>query len=64
MQWPVTEGETCSREIDRSTLTRSTVSNLEQVANLYCVVRPTQLPSLAGWESSNNLPSVSYVVKA
>jgi len=31
-----------------SGFTRSTACNLEQVANLYCVLRPVQLPTVSG----------------
>jgi len=44
---PVVEYRTRNREVAGSTHTRSTASNLEQVANLYCVLRPTQPPTLS-----------------
>ena len=44
------EYRTRNQEVAGSTHTRSTASNLEQVANLltYCVLRPTQPPTVSG----------------
>ena len=42
----VVEYQTRNREVAGSTHTRSTASNLEQVAN--CVLRPTQPPTFSG----------------
>ena len=56
----VVEYRTRNREVVGSTHTRSTASNLEQVANLLCA-RPTQTPTSAGREMSS---SYGYGVKA
>ena len=44
----VVEYRTCNQEVAGLTHTRYTASNLEQLANLYCVLRPTQPPILSG----------------
>jgi len=53
------EYRTRNQEVVGSTHTRSTARNLEQVAK-YCVLRPTQPPTLSGREM---ISSYGYGVK-